>query len=599
MLCQLESRKGNWSFNKRGCFTTVLLLTIFLSACAVKSPLTKAEQLAHRQNTPIAWVKSPKQETINPAFALSKNLSPTLFWKRNKKGFRSFPLGVNKKDYRLAIANANSGHAYDAYIAALAYWSGYYKPGKYNYSKAKGRDKYEYRYYMKKSASLGLPQANLILLAYGHFPVSGYSKGALLLRYPSYKNYSLSQRIDIIPDIDTARAHFLQAAKHGRYFDQNYNYVGSSLPKEDSITAVLDDWRADMESSSIISKVHNPASKMGSRDMFPARGAGSAENRCKANYAYVLDKARNLREPEICEGRNPSGGYVFVHYTQKLDCPGAGYRDARAYLQGCMGHSKSKKEWDFYFKERMRLYHPRQDQDLKIFDTGLAHYRKTGDKEAVKWVSQLKKKAAKTTMASRDKWAREYEANQKARDIRVANRKAQKAAEKRKQAREEREYGELLERQKARFDAEDKAKQQNWNLTTDVFNDDIDRMKEQAMRNINSQQQRLSGTVNTGRTTLDSKDTQPRSASNNSKDCVHATLGYLPESRYSKSGKPWCDYDKIHRTYKNNLAEARKKNSGNKKDCPTRSKDECGYNGWGVFHCRTFTRPESGCSISK
>jgi hypothetical protein len=471
---------------------SLMLGILFLSACASSglpktagSVVSKPEtQLDHHQNPPMTWAISPQQETIDPAFALSKSLSPTLFWMSDKKKHRSYPLGVNKKDYRLAIANADSGHAYDAFLASLAYWSGYYKPGKYNYSYTKGRDHYEYRYYLKKAAHLGWPEANLILLCYNYIDISGYSKGDLRIRCPQF----VSKEIDLKSDLSTAKRHFLQAAFHGKYFDQKFKYVGSSLPRENSVAQVLEDWRADHELSSVVSIVTG----YGDNKLFPPL---EAVKHCKENFAYVLEKARNVEEPNVCGGGGTSAGYVFVHYTEKLDCPGAGYRDARAYLQGCMSSATSKKDWDYYFQERMDLYHPRQDQDLKIFDIGLTHYKKAGDEKAVKWVRELRAKAATTTMQSRGLWAQQYEQNERARDLRVARDKARKEANRLEEERTDREYDIEQQRKQAVWAAAERDQEAAWAnsapLGHDPFMENIQRTQDNTMQNINAQKQRL------------------------------------------------------------------------------------------------------------
>lgn len=479
--------------------TSVLafILGIFLlSGCALsgvsqtgESMVSKIDtQFDHRQNPPMTWATLPKQEKIDPAFALSKDLSPTLFWESDKKAKRTYPLGVNKKHYRLAIANADSGHAYDAFVASLAYWSGHYKPGKSNHYKAKGRDHYEFRYYLKKAAHLGWPEANLILICYNYLDITGYSTGNLSLSCPRF----VSKKIDLKSDISTAKMHFLQAAFHGKYFDQKLKYVGSSLLKENSMAAVMEDWRAHMETSSVISTVQG----FGGNKMF---SVSDAVKHCKENYAYVLEKAREVEEPNICGARDPNAGFVFVHYTEKLDCPGAGYREARAYLQGCMAHTKSKKDWNYYFDERMDLHHPRQDQDLKIFDIGLAHYKKMGNPKAVEWVSELRAQAATITMQSRGKWEQEYEQNEIAKDLSVARKKAQEEAARLNRERTEREYEIEWKRKQAAWAAADREQKAAWENSApfghDPFMENIQRIQDNTMQNINAQQQRLRTTT--------------------------------------------------------------------------------------------------------
>ena len=554
MIMQFSHTVNKRLFQLVSITTTISIL--LLSACASSPPAKTAAQLAHRQNTPMNWVKSPKLETIDPAFALSKNLPQTLFYIRGSLNTSDpLPSYVNKKDYLSAIENSDSGHAYDAFLAALAYRVGYFKRGRSR--NATGKNYFEYRHYIKKSASLGWPEANMILFhCLNQESVISHIRDKL-----QSKCLYTGPTVDIKPSQKTARIHFNQAMVRGKEFDPNFIYKGNALPETQSLSAILYEWRATWESESLIAA--NQGWESPSNKLFPASGAAK---RCKENLDYVMRKARFTDEVNICQGGSRS-----IQWNDTLaSCPGAGYNGARNYLEACMSLTQSEEDWGYFFDQRIKLYHPREDRKLEIFNVGLAHYDAAKNHKKLSWLRNLKAKAAANTIAFQDTWDAKLSLLNAKTSASVARTKANKKEKQLRSARHQEKRNVEIRKLESMDKAHSAASKVDWNPTGDVFNDDLDRIKEQTMRNINSQQKILRGAASHSGVALDSQKTQPgASNNNNSKDCIHVTLGYLPDSRYSKSGKPWCDYDKIHRTYKNNLAEQRKKNEYDPNDCPT------------------------------
>ena len=146
----------------------VVLITFFMSfvSGAIFAPVTNAStdegkvppsevalnsQLSNTQSVLI------DASQIDPRFARSAQYKKEHFFPGDKSDFI-----VHKKDYKKAIANADSGHAHDALIAALAYRSGWWKrPGRDQSKDRRGVDNEKYLHYLNQAASLGLPEAHM------------------------------------------------------------------------------------------------------------------------------------------------------------------------------------------------------------------------------------------------------------------------------------------------------------------------------------------------------------------------------------------------------------------------------------------------------
>lgn len=489
--------------NRAGLLLIFLLSALLLNACAIAggvsaSPKSQPEQSeSESEQVPRAleqmlWNMPHRTKDIDPALAQSRSLSVAHFYLRDKYRFGSRPDAISKQDYALAVSNADSGHAYDAFLAALAYHSGYFKSGK-GYSKnnrsisPKGRDFYAYRHYLRRAARLGSPEANVMLVACGF--------GLRDLGHERRRVRTRCLRVDEKFGVDmsinapTARMAIYQAIRRGKFFDRNFAYVGESIDPEQRLSKDLEEWKQSMQVESIEAARHSY------KDPHKIYPASVAARNCKANLPFVLHIARDYEEPVICQGKQ-TGSFEFVHYSTKLDCPGAGYGDARSYLDSCLALTESKGEWDYLFEQRMSLYHPRADQELKFIDAGIAHYQKTGDSQRLAWVQKARAHAAQTTMENKAAWDQQFVvATQQAKrstELHWQKREAERLEEQRQMEIAGREAEIEARREAARAQANKAAFWKELSAqTANTFNDDIDRMKDQAMRDINAQQQRL------------------------------------------------------------------------------------------------------------
>ncbi|MEH6543378.1 MAG: hypothetical protein V7721_05505 [Porticoccaceae bacterium] len=466
---------------------------------------------------------------LNPDFAKSGNISKLVFDIRGSSSALS-STSISKKIYRTAIGNADSGHAYDAFLAALAYRVGYFKMGRFDYVKNKGMDATKYIHYLNRAAELGWPEAHMYLYyCYDKVLVSNHL-GFNHCR-KAYDDFNNGKRSSPKGNVKQAAWHLIQAAKFGRFFDTKFNYVGSDNNKDNNLAEELELMIASHQEQAVAAQTDpNPNEPQRKRiQMFP-----DAENNCMAIYEKLLIRAQRYDEPNSCGENN---GNHYVYSLNKAGCPGYGYWKVRSHLEACMATAKTDADWETFFFTRLDNYHAWSDKDLKIFQKGLSHYRKKNDTKKIRIVEKWMEKAERINFESAGYWE-ERKQQILADDRRKSQiRDAQKAKEKADIIEADRKHDEWEARNNQR-EAQAKREMEQDRSTYKAPVDNIERMKQEAMQDIYKNKVKLHKESSSGGriTNTESDVTRPTINKNTQvieKDC--------PKGAYFKSGA--CDHE--------------------------------------------------------
>ncbi|MBV1932724.1 MAG: hypothetical protein KUG71_13530 [Porticoccaceae bacterium] len=445
-------------------------------------------------------------EQIDPTYAKSSKLYRDMFVPNGRKGVKIHEMGISKKIHKRAIKNADSGHAYDAFMAALAYRVGYFRLGNFRSSNTEGIDTDKYLYYLEKSAALGWAEASMILYQCNkHEPQStasySSSRGIPGVDLEYLKNLHVwclktynpepypKETSYPRPSIHRAKEHLKRALLDGRYFRANENfrddlkYVGPSLEYESSLQYEIKNWFIEIEIA--VNGQHDRDDFAYQQALFP-----EARKNCDAHVEYLLEKSRKHYEPRYCGNGSPYGRSLYAELTRgQMKCPGFGYYEVRNYLETCMDISGSTEGWDRFYEYRLELYDGYIEGDTKIFDKGLMAYAKRNDHKKSLWVDKKRLKAIEVNRNSKERWAEKDRQIIMAKENYSARRSAEKEAERRELEEDERVSTEKYNRLQARIrqsNAETAAVWRQSEQQRDTSWDNIERMERQTMQDINA-----------------------------------------------------------------------------------------------------------------
>lgn len=506
--------------NFLGACAIAAALALSVSSCATGARLLTGSspdsQTSKQSSSPQQANSSNVEQSKplrNPAHAeLGRSLSIDDFI-NPYRGRHKHKFGVAKADYKYALKHADSGHAYDAFLAAFAYWSGHYKQGKRNVSFGKGRSQEKSMQYMELASELGWPEASYMLyrcystqtprfqawIAMSGDATAGIRHQNKTIRGCIYAKNSWREYegwdSNLYPKRNgqTARRYLERLAKQGFAFSA----VLEVIPKTMTQVHPLDrlDARANMliaqfKTQSLIytaaqyAKANNQVFEPLTHDDDHSMYKETYSSACNDESIAAIKNKASLDEMTLCDNSENDG----------RRCPGEGYKYVREHLEACMLLAPNHAAWDNFYQQRLGLYHRYfdskyyQGDKATLLQDGLKRYTAAGDKQKAASLKGLIKQVESNADALATNWANirrqnrlAYEAEQKA--------KAEREAEEQRQA--DAEWAQRQAERAASDARHRKELQQGWKLDDFATGADLDRIQDQTMRDIRAQQSRL------------------------------------------------------------------------------------------------------------
>jgi len=496
--------KNKITFALKSISKVFTIMVFFLSILCAESMHSYAAGISEsgKQNNTIL---DPEKPLFNPRFEYQVDKSDFFI-----EGY----VNGSRKRYSRGIKYRDSGYAYDAFIASLAFRYGYNQKRKWH--NHKGLNRKLSLYYLNKAADLGLPEANFVLYRcyqgkaylsnmhnsyyYGHKhrQVTRIRDLGCLDHADNYENHwmwgpkgtnkkywkkkeskrGISKRdADLIikPDYKKARYYLEKAAELGKKFDANFQPASDSIEDKDRLSFQINLMITQYKAESLQHLANLKLTEKNKRTIGSTRDNNrflyqEGYESCESIYDNLLIKAP-VDERRIC---NASDG---------KECPGRGYIPLRNHLEACMSLAPTNHEWEYYFNERLMFQHVYLDRSHSLLKRALAHYQLLDDVKKTAWVKGLIAKAnideRNNTLRWQDSWKSTSEAYR-------AKRKREKEEKARKEAEGHASWRRFKERQAQSDTRSSRESAKFWeNIGRSIGAlDDIDRMHKKAVNDI-------------------------------------------------------------------------------------------------------------------
>lgn len=359
---------------------------------------------------------------------------------------------VNKRIYKRAVKNADSGDAADAYLASWVYRRGWLSNGSWMLDElqAAGRDFGKARLYLEKAAALSHAGAHFELY-------ECYANLGKFRRHAApIDDCDLTSRKwhgvapEITQDPAMARFHLEEAARlNYRHRTRRHKYMEGNWAE-----FVLNDLKSKaMERTA---GTYYSEENQFALQMFPDVSAD-----CDEVYDDLLLEATQADEA-TCSRADAISQDECLLTTD--------YISARTHMENCMEAATTEDEFDHYFTRRMKIYSVFSDvhasgEEYSLLHNAKAKFLSFGNHEKASKIDEIIEIAKKKADATRA----EYRASDKrARNYSRAS-SAQREQEKLDEARELEEW---QQQERSRLDADRKWLDRTWNSSTSSDDDE-------------------------------------------------------------------------------------------------------------------------------
>lgn len=488
---------------------SVFILCFFWQGCSNPSRVKSRKRKSLYPQAKDLNEKEPKS-LVNPNLNSENRKHKRHFINPYEHRYRS-RFGVERRDYNTAIRNADSGHAYDAFIASLAYWSGHYRKGKRLIYFGKGRDKEKSLKYLHLASDLGWPEASYMLYqcyrdgnslsdSYkfifnmreksfppGNLSRTGFFKGCLHSGL-HWRVYGKTSKKFVRPlDNKKARKYLERTAAQGANFDKDFNLKSKQeIPEFDRldtrINMIINQYRFE-------SLAHLANQKATESGVEPTGFLSSKEDRVvyQEDFSSCWDlypkyQVKSAYEDEVICSKGSS---------DKRFCPGQGYQYMRYLLNACMILAPDKDQWEYFFVERLKFFHPYNDgrpyRVKKFLNPVIEKYKKLGEKTKVDWVKGIKRNALSNAENLASTWkyekAKRYAENRVDRERRLRQERRDEKAS----IAYQKKFNAMMKKNRA----EDRRLKKSWRYTPDNFSEKLQQVQNKTLERIRASKVRM------------------------------------------------------------------------------------------------------------
>lgn len=491
---------------KNASSATLILLTLFALTSCAKVQLPPEGASSRQAAKPMRVSPSANSPAVanmglfNPDMGY---MDPKHFTAHDRWQYPNF--SVTRKAYQNGIRNRDSGYAHDAFIASMAYRSGYYKPGR-SINTGKGKDMEKSLHYLHLASDLGHPEASFLLfqcyrknfpsasmwqdiwittpsMPVGNIRHDRYEDQRCLHSYENWQIYDVTDDFDEFvmgSDSGKAKLYLERTAAQGKDFDANFQYRPNQLAEIDTLQSRLNMLITEYKAMSLRALAKNKIEQAGLRTPFWENSLPSAYDTsfqdCDVVFYNMLAKSE-FEEKLSC-----------ANNSDRRFCPGMGYEHLRTLLDACRILAPTAQKKHEYFLTRLGYYHPyfdrfRYEGAYHFVNHARAEYLAAGEHQKVTELDALIAYIKNDTAVLSSNWQADS-------NLASQQRMAQRAEEERRKQAELQQAEKEWEEYQRWSEQIDREVEQAWAskpIGSGAFNamDDIQQIQDQSMNNLN------------------------------------------------------------------------------------------------------------------